>query len=117
LDIQHDTEKTNHIIETLPSVLRCSLARTKQIYEEIDRKISNEIPNGTSTGADYIANFPLILYCSVKLVQEKTLEQLLEIVRNLEERRDWRVRSMIDDNENNITDWKQYKEFKETLFS
>jgi hypothetical protein len=71
----------------------------------MDKKISN--------GAEYIAQFPLILYCSVKLVKEKTLEQLLEIVRRIEERRDWRERPMINENGFNITDRLEYEEFRE----
>lgn len=38
LDERHEREKTNHIVEALPSVLGCSLDRTKRVYKTLETK-------------------------------------------------------------------------------
>jgi hypothetical protein len=78
LDTRHETQQTNHIVETLPSVLSYSLERTRSIYRNLEKKVNN--------ANEYIASFPLILYLSPETVESSSLNQLLNIVRKLEER-------------------------------
>ncbi|MBI3032020.1 hypothetical protein HYY69_00985 [Candidatus Woesearchaeota archaeon] len=103
LDSRHTEEQTNHIVSTLPSVLGYSLSRTKGIYDEMNQKVSN--------GTQYIDRFPLILYCSVKLIKKKSLQEILDIVRKLEERVNRRQISMFTEDGYDITERAQYRAF------